>query len=392
MSCYVCGSDEWSLREGRLRDAPHIGVHQCSGCGVVVAEKAHGVTIDYAAGTMHSLGPSEPVGDDPVAKQDLERRFSATAPLMNYQEPFVEIGCGDGSFLVLARENGFQGIGVEVDERSLANCINLGLEVVRELYEISEEQRLKVKACVMFHVLEHLSDPRQFIKDVRRSFPRLEHLVVEVPSADDPLLTLYNNQEFANFTYWSHHEHLHSTLSLALTVATEDSKVEISRVQRYGMANHIGWLLEGKPGGQVRFAGQISDAADENYRSFLQEGGVSDTLWCEVHFKPDSDRKDNLTFCFDIDGTICSNTDGDYMNANPYEDRIKHVNQLFDKGNKVIFMTARGSSTGVDWSEFTHLQLRQWGVKFHEVHFRKPFAHLHIDDKAQNSESYNWHY
>ena len=32
-------------------------------------------------------------------------------------------------------------------------------------------------------------------------------------------------------------------------------------------------------------------------------------------------------YCIDIDGTICSNTDGEYENAKPY---IKRIEEIFD--------------------------------------------------------------
>ena len=36
------------------------------------------------------------------------------------------------------------------------------------------------------------------------------------------------------------------------------------------------------------------------------------------------------TYVFDIDGTVCTNTYGDYENAQPLEERIKIVNKLSD--------------------------------------------------------------
>ena len=47
-------------------------------------------------------------------------------------------------------------------------------------------------------------------------------------------------------------------------------------------------------------------------------------------------------FCFDIDGTICTNTWGDYEDAEPYFDRIDAVNELYDNGFHIIYFTARG--------------------------------------------------
>ena len=94
------------------------------------------------------------------------------------------------------------------------------------------------------------------------------------------------------------------------------------------------------------------------------------------------------TYCFDIDGTICTISVADYNLAEPYIDRIKQINDLYDKGNKIIFNTARGFETGIDWSDLTHYQLKEWGVKYHSLHFSKPAADYYIDDK--NIDLYNW--
>ena len=37
------------------------------------------------------------------------------------------------------------------------------------------------------------------------------------------------------------------------------------------------------------------------------------------------------TFCFDLDGTLCSQRHLDYENAEPFNDRIKKVNELYDE-------------------------------------------------------------
>ena len=89
-----------------------------------------------------------------------------------------------------------------------------------------------------------------------------------------------------------------------------------------------------------------------------------------------------MKYCFDIDGTICNNTYGKYNEAKPFPDVIKKVNTLYDAGNKIIFFTARGTTTGIDWSELTKSQLVAWGVKHHEIILNKPDADLFIDDKG----------
>ena len=97
-----------------------------------------------------------------------------------------------------------------------------------------------------------------------------------------------------------------------------------------------------------------------------------------------------LTYCFDIDGTLCSNTNGDYPSAEPFPDRIEHMNALYDAGHEITLFTARGTTTGIDWRELTENQLRDWGAKYHRLILGKPHADLFVDDKAVHSEAYHW--
>jgi len=95
-------------------------------------------------------------------------------------------------------------------------------------------------------------------------------------------------------------------------------------------------------------------------------------------------------YCFDIDGTICSNTNGSYELARPYLNRIDFIKALIESGHTVYFQTARGSETGKDWSELTRDQLVSWGIKNPKIFFNKPTADIYVDDKGINSEIFNW--
>ena len=93
----------------------------------------------------------------------------------------------------------------------------------------------------------------------------------------------------------------------------------------------------------------------------------------------------------DIDDTICyrdDNTELDYSKSKPITEAINKANQLFDKGHTIIYWTARGTMTGIDWSEVTKKQLSKWGVKYNELKFGKPAYDLFIDDKNMNSDKW----
>ena len=91
----------------------------------------------------------------------------------------------------------------------------------------------------------------------------------------------------------------------------------------------------------------------------------------------------------DIDDTICyfetalDKKNCNYHNVRPYYDRIEILNNLA-KTNHIVMWTARGSGSGIDWSELTKLQLKGWNVKYHELRFGKPVFDIFIDDKEKN--------
>ena len=92
-----------------------------------------------------------------------------------------------------------------------------------------------------------------------------------------------------------------------------------------------------------------------------------------------------MIYCFDIDGTICNTVDGQYRDSVPFSNVIKRINNLYDEGHTIIFMTARGATSGMDWTDFTHKQLGAWNIKYHRlITNSKPHADVFIDDKAVN--------
>jgi len=67
----------------------------------------------------------------------------------------------------------------------------------------------------------------------------------------------------------------------------------------------------------------------------------------------------------DIDGTICTQTASSYTEAEPYPDRIAKINELHDKGDEIIYWTARGMAS------------------YHQLWMCKPSYDVWVDDKAQ---------
>jgi histidinol phosphatase-like enzyme len=93
----------------------------------------------------------------------------------------------------------------------------------------------------------------------------------------------------------------------------------------------------------------------------------------------------------DIDGTIANTVkDANYENATPIRENIEKINSLYDEGHRIVYWTARGGTTGIDWRDVTEKQLKEWGVKYHDLEsLKKPYYDLFIDDKAINASRIN---
>jgi hypothetical protein len=88
----------------------------------------------------------------------------------------------------------------------------------------------------------------------------------------------------------------------------------------------------------------------------------------------------------DIDETICNTpASRDYSESTPIKGNINKINKMFGEGHTIVYWTARGSATGKDYCKITREQLKKWGVKFHQLKFKKPMYDLFICDKAINS-------
>ena len=96
-----------------------------------------------------------------------------------------------------------------------------------------------------------------------------------------------------------------------------------------------------------------------------------------------------MIYYIDIDETIADTpVDRDYNKSKPIHENIQKANRLFDEGNHIVYWTARGTGSGIDWREVTEKQFESWGVKYHKLLFGKPIYDFLICDKAMNTEDW----
>ena len=90
----------------------------------------------------------------------------------------------------------------------------------------------------------------------------------------------------------------------------------------------------------------------------------------------------------DIDETICFYPEKrEYSLAKPNLENINKINKLYEEGHTIVYWTARGATTGLDWYDLTLKQLSRWKCKHHKLKVgNKPHYDLLICDKTKRIE------
>lgn len=139
---------------------------------------------------------------------------------------------------------------------------------------------LRFDRICFFNLLEHVKDPGEFIQEAASRLSDSGKLVIEVPSATEPLVQLYDIDAFKDFYFQDMHPWVFSPKALGLLAESAGLRIEEVRPkQRYGLANHLTWLKDGRPGGNPELAAIFGDEADTAYRRRLELSQNSDTIY-----------------------------------------------------------------------------------------------------------------
>jgi len=208
------------------------------------------------------------------------RRFEKIQNCFSVAGSILEIGAGDGSFLghVSGVFPSLRLAALEIDQNTQAARKSLkGLRGYSTFQEIRKSRETFDLIC-LFHVLEHIVDPREFLSNCLACLTPQGRMIIEVPSLDDPLLTLYGSTAYRKFYFQRQHPYVYSSRSLRRLLEKENIHPEqLIPHQRYGLENHLNWLTKEKPGGNEQFR-QIFTDCEADYMTALEKAGFTDTV------------------------------------------------------------------------------------------------------------------
>ena len=135
----------------------------------------------------------------------------------------------------------------------------------------------------MFHVLEHLPDPVESLRQLSERIAPDGMIYVEVPNVNDALLTLYEVEACKRFLFYKDHLQYFSRASLAETIRRAGLRaIGIWGHNRFGLANHLRWLAMRKPHGHKIWSFLETPALAREYARALAAADLSDRLIAQI--------------------------------------------------------------------------------------------------------------
>ncbi|UPT73991.1 MAG: methyltransferase domain-containing protein [Elusimicrobiota bacterium] len=134
-------------------------VWSCAGCGLVFSEPRVPPPADWYA----KAAPLRAKEERPLPETDWRFRQFLGEGLAPGR--ILDVGCGDGGFLGLAKFAGWSGVGVDYDERVIARAKERGLDAhADDLVRFLKQQMPgEFDAAVLFDVLEHTPEPAELL-------------------------------------------------------------------------------------------------------------------------------------------------------------------------------------------------------------------------------------
>ena len=159
---------------------------------------------------------------------------------------YVEIGAGDGSFLDSLHTDKSKLLAIDPCD-DVEFCGSIGIPYIKDYFKPSYLP--KGKNCViMRHLLEHMEDPKKFLKSIIKEIGIGSHIAIEVPCIENALA----NERIEDWTY----EHPQHFTKLSLELLAEACGLKIAKsFKSYG--GEVAFLL-----------GEVTDKKEDWYEPF----------------------------------------------------------------------------------------------------------------------------
>jgi 2-polyprenyl-3-methyl-5-hydroxy-6-metoxy-1,4-benzoquinol methylase len=273
----LSSEDTWEKYATRTRDRVDVCAWRCTKSEVIILESTDHLADTHYTGTeafsyWNAVDRKAALVN---TRADDHRRADFLRDKVR-GKIYLDVGTGLGGVLDLLRHDVARVDCVEVQPEIARSLEILGYQVFRDVERLPDKT---YQVISLFHVLEHIQNPEEFLVTLRQKLTEDGQIYIEVPHARDALLSRYKSEAFKNFTLWSEHLVLHTMQSLESSVKDAGLEVvEIIGIQRYSLANHLYWLACQAPNGHNIWSDLEDRLLNDRYGHLLSELGQTDTL------------------------------------------------------------------------------------------------------------------
>ncbi|BCB59935.1 methyltransferase [Halomonas sp. A020] len=271
-SCLLCHYHDYQLHFQNVRgdESGNLKIVNCAACGhrqlsLPVYNLSHYEKDMQVYSSIEECGtPLKKFIENSWLEAQRRVNRVLTDRLMPQSQQFMpaclDIGGGYGFFSHLLK-SALPGAQVDMLDPSEAR-IETGKKLIEERDEVPTQIRYiaglldnifahnhqsTYDLITLWHVVEHVPEPIQLVKDAWQLVKPGGWLSIEVPNANDELLSL--SSAFANYSYMIEHLSYFSPdkLSELIELGTDRKPDNLYGYQRYGIFNYMHWIYANAP-------------------------------------------------------------------------------------------------------------------------------------------------
>ena len=286
VKCKLCSSNEVECTyKGPIRDGGlncytncEIEIYKCSQCGVIWHEPLHNSDEYYESEEYRSSVDLSAETQTYYQLHDKEclDKFLYTGTAIFRNKIVADIGCGGGSFLDYLSGVAKRVIGIEPSETFRKTLIEKNYIT----YDYAEKARKdfegKVDVVTSFDVIEHVTDPLGFLLDIYALLNEGGHAIIGTPTDAPAMRALLGEVYEKKVLFTAQHIWIFSETSLkSLAEKAGFKNIRVRFVQRYGIDNMLGWLINKAPNSGMLFP-FVSRTFDAVWKGQLEEQKYAD--------------------------------------------------------------------------------------------------------------------
>jgi 2-polyprenyl-3-methyl-5-hydroxy-6-metoxy-1,4-benzoquinol methylase len=181
-NCRVC-----STPSSFLLDKDGFDLYECPNCRLVFVhpqptpESLSKDLYSYESGYQSNRAVQD------LSRDAEQKRVSLPFDYFEKVSPrgkMLDVGCGNGQMLYWAKRRGFSGAGVEVNKRTADWAVKNGFTVHNGFLENAPYEKHSFDVAFLGEIIEHVNDPRNFIRDAASFLRPGGHVAITTPNID----------------------------------------------------------------------------------------------------------------------------------------------------------------------------------------------------------------